>query len=392
LDKVSFQNQSHPHYLCLFCTDNYLIAVDLSSAWDWKTNISETSLVKTPNPLTGTSPPVKIRGALYQGSANDPNIYLFGGTTQYLNTSFSGWKQPAGAPNPDAPQYGLWSYNTENKTWAQYNVTSASPEPPSSGAWTEAPDQGLAFYFNGEMDNGTSILTLPLGNAKIFLEGLIVIDTATGTAKNLSTTAVVGNQPRTRGSLSYAPSVGPKGILVAIGGTYKSADDYDSEETPNYVSMSEIDIFDINSYYQNTSTWYKQNATGDIPPARAEFCSVIISPPDNSTHNIYVYGGQGPNNQYYDDAYVLSLPSFTWTLVYGPSISPRYGHTCHLVRTRTMLTVGGATPEGAATDSCDWEYKSVAIFDMTAVQWGSVFDPNLPAYAVPDYVAATIGG
>jgi hypothetical protein len=394
LVKVILNSKVHVCLLRLIFIDNYLITVDLSSAWDWKTNISQKALVKNPNPNTGTSPPVKIRGALYQGLTTDPNIYLFGGTTQWINTSFPGWAQPGEAPTPDSPQYGLWSYDAENGTWFQYDVTTASPEPPSSGAWTDAPDKGLAFYLNGEVDNGTSSEEWQLGNVKIFQEGLIVLDLAAGTAKNFSTGDVVGNLPRTRGSLSYLPSVGPEGILVAIGGTYKAADRWDSEETANYVSMSTIDVFDINSYYHNASTWYKQNATGNIPPARAEFCSVVVSAPDNSSHNIYVYGGRGPGNQYYDDIYTLSLPSFTWTLMYGPGVSPRYGHTCHLVGTRTMLTVGGLTPAGIKgnTKACDWEYRSVAVLDTATMGWGSVFDPNLPPYVVPDVLAKTIGG
>jgi hypothetical protein len=244
------------------------------------------------------------------------------------------------------------------------------------------------------VDNGTSSEEFLLGNVKNFQQGLVVLDTTSVTAKNLSTNDIIGNQPRTRGSLSYVPSIGQKGVLVALGGTYKTADQHDSEEFANYVSMDSVDIFDIDSYYHNTSTWYKQNVTGNIPPVRAEFCSIVVSASDNSSHNIYVYGGRGPNDQYYDDVYALSLPSFTWTLMYGPGVSPRYGHTCHLVGTRTMLTVGGLTPAGIKgnTNACDWEYKSVSVLDVATMGWGSVFDPNLPAYAVPDVLAKTIGG
>lgn len=45
-------------------TDNYLIAINLNEPWDWKQNITENAIVKKPNPATGTSVPVLVRGAL----------------------------------------------------------------------------------------------------------------------------------------------------------------------------------------------------------------------------------------------------------------------------------------------------------------------------------------
>jgi len=34
----------------------------------------------------------------------------------------------------------------------------------------------------------------------------------------------------------------------------------------------------------------------------------------------------------------------------------------------------------------------VSVLDVATMCWGSVFDPNLPAYTVPDVLAKTIGG
>ncbi|KAK4983980.1 hypothetical protein LTR50_006890 [Elasticomyces elasticus] len=270
---------------------------------------------------------------------NDPRIYLYGGYTSHWNATFPDFQWPA------LSQYVLWSYDTTSGRWDQYDISAASPWRPSSGAHTEAPDQGLAFYFNGEINSGSSQTTQVLGdNVKIFLDGLIVINTTDHTATNLSTSAVSGTQPRTRGSMEYVPGLGSNGILVYVGVSYKSIDELDSEETPNYIPMDYVDIFDLGHLYDHgndsTGGWYKQKATGDIPPKRAEFCSVLASALDNSSHNIYVHGGRGPNNKFYDDIYVLSLPSFIWTSVYSGTGS-RFGHTCHLVGQRQMLTVGG---------------------------------------------------
>ena len=65
--------------------------------------------------------------------------------------------------------------------------------------------------------------------------------------------------------------------------------------------------------------------------------------------------------------------------------------TCHLVGNRQMLTVGGFSSNNLSS-SCDWEVKSVAIYDMSSLVWGSVFRADAPAYQVPGLVVDVIGG
>jgi hypothetical protein len=106
--------------------------------------------------------------------------------------------------------------------------------------------------------------------------------------------------------------------------------------------MDEIVVFDIASLYNNGNpdkAWYTQKASGDVPPSRTDHCIVGIAAPDNSSYNIYMYAGRG-NADYFDDIYVLSLPSFTWTRTFLGQ-GTRYGHTCHVVGNRQMITVGG---------------------------------------------------
>ena len=113
-----------------------------------------------------------------------------------------------------------------------------------------------------------------------------------------------------------------------------------------------------------------------------------------------MYGGRDgadPPN-YFDDIWVLSIPSFTWTKIYA-GVSPRFAHTCHLVGNRTMLTVGGLRDasqmealSSSVVEPCDWEVKGVGVYDISDLIWGSVFNPNTPAYEVPDAVVSTIGG
>ncbi|KAL1883407.1 hypothetical protein Plec18167_002411 [Paecilomyces lecythidis] len=356
----------------------------MSTSWDWKSNISIVKVNKTANPQTGTFPPVVGHAALYRGGDSDNNIYLYGGTVDFTNTTFPGWQYPT------SNQYSLWSYDTVARTWNQYDVTLNAPERPASGAYAEAPELNLGFWLNGEIDTGSdNNLALKPGFER-YLDGFVVIDTDKQMALNVST-ATLDRTPRIGGGLAYVPGVGPKGIVVAIGGTTRSVSESSNSSSATYLSMGTVDLIDvasIDSTDQN-GTWYSQQTSGDIPDPRIEFCLIAMEAPDNSSHNIYLYGGRD-GDQIFDQVYILSLPSFTWTKVYEGQ-SPRFGHTCNMVGARQMITIGGSA-DTDLTNGCDWETKSVAIYDLTALTWGSVYNAYAPKYEVPSLLYQVIGG
>ena len=214
----------------LTVVDEDIITVDLSHDWDWKENISITALAKPGRPQLSTSPPVVSRGALYYGSDDDPNVYLWGGTTSYINTSFPGFV----APLPIT--YTMWSYNTQSKIWDHYDMSDNIQYRPSAGAYAEVRDQHLSFWLNGQIDNGSTSQTMQLGSStKIFLEGLIIIDHHNQTMKNISTSALTGDKPRTRGKMQYITGVGPNGIIVLMGGNQKVVTDSSDESLGDLV-------------------------------------------------------------------------------------------------------------------------------------------------------------
>ena len=51
---------------------------------------------------------------------------------------------------------------------------------------------------------------------------MIIIDTHNQTAVNFSTAAVSGDNPRSRGAMTYISGIGPKGILAQIGGSQQA--------------------------------------------------------------------------------------------------------------------------------------------------------------------------
>ncbi len=66
----------------------------MDTSWDWKTNISEQTINKTVALGTSNYVPRVQSGALFQGEPDDPQIYLYGGVTPDVNTSFTDFQAP----------------------------------------------------------------------------------------------------------------------------------------------------------------------------------------------------------------------------------------------------------------------------------------------------------
>lgn len=352
-------------------------------------------------------PPSFIRGHMFQGPLDQPSVYVYGGTTYMGNMSFETFVWP------DPSQYTPWSYTygTSNP-WAKYTRDTISM--PNHGAAAEAIDQGLGFYLNGQIDWGSNSTTADIFPKTLDsytpLDGMIVLDLKVQSGKNISTSGLRDGVPRVGGTMEYFGSIGAMGVLVALGGqiqpslTSPFANTSSgslvsrankrllSHLTLHQIDFNTVDIFDIDSYLQtpeNNGIWYSQNTTGNIPEPRVDFCTVAISSADNSSHHIYLYGGWNPiTGKAYDDVTVLTLPSFNWTNVWPLGESPRWGHNCHVAGKRQMITVGGNTPR----NECDWETKGVAVWDLTALTWGSVFVANALDFKVPPKLQAVTGG
>lgn len=198
--------------------NSYMITIPLNFTWDWKTNIIiEAQAKNVTNPSTGTLPPSQVRGHMFHGPANVPEVYVYGGTTYMGNQSFEAYAWP------DSSAYPLWSYTYgPNYPWNQYAID--TPWMPNHGAAAEAIDQGLGFYLNGQIDWGTSSSTLESFNSQdlyVPLDGMVILNLTDQTSKNISTTALRGGNPRVGGSMEYIASVGAMGALVALGGQIK---------------------------------------------------------------------------------------------------------------------------------------------------------------------------
>ena len=94
---------------------------------------------------------------------------------------------------------------------------------------------------------------------------------------------------RLGGELVWLPT-GKKGALLAVGGTALSlsesasfpvTDKNNETRTKGEGFMKDVHVYDIDQ-----KQWYTQTTTGDIPPPTAEFCTVVASSQDGSSHQV----------------------------------------------------------------------------------------------------------
>ncbi|KAL9595678.1 MAG: hypothetical protein Q9179_004890 [Wetmoreana sp. 5 TL-2023] len=195
------------------------------------------------------------------------------------------------------------------------------------------------------------------------------------------------------GAMQYA-RFGDKGVLVAFGG---------------YIDLSVAELYDmslIHVYDVDSKTWFNITATGDIPLARSEFCSVISASPDDSSFQITIYGGWNIHEQTaFEDVYVLAIPAFQWIKIDVPDNADtrlsgnagRYQMSCALYGDRQLFSVGGLLIlEEVNTivnmQSCNTSWAVARMLDTTTFEWHRDFTPGSAAYAVPDRVSKIIGG
>jgi len=387
----------------------YIFEIDMSASWDATTNLTEKRIGRFGNSAMDANPPNMARGALYRGPAKDRRLFTFGGSTFLANQTDPDWKPP------ESDDYSLWSYDTETMTWGQYRINYAVPRRPNWGAATEAISIGIGFFLNGMIDRGSSsvmysmteyinnTLTHETDNQITYLGGLIIVDLTTTIARNVSTDTL--GSPRVAGGLLHCPGFGKtkNGTLLTFGGMRSGNEENNTFNNGILIDFDTVSLCD--TFNEDDVIWVNQSTSGETPPPRIDFCVLpgVKAAKDNSSYNVYIYGGYDPTQSImYDDIYVLSLPSFVWTKVYSGQ-NPKFGHTCHSAGKRQMMTVGGSLDASMyavettgqipnlTSMTCD-KWGGVALFDLSSLTWSSFFDAHAPDYQVPGKVVDAIGG
>ncbi|QDS75309.1 hypothetical protein FKW77_001487 [Venturia effusa] len=316
------------------------------------------------------SVPSVIGGILWEDKINKVMLYLYGG--EYSQDS------------PD--DFENWAYDIVNNNWTIISPdgTQSSVRRASFGAGVAVQDIAKGYYYGGWMTNQT----IPsFGPNPVALSSLISYDMVKNTWRNISGPDSVG---RAEGAMSYIPA-SDGGMLVYFGGIQTLYNNGSWQGVP----MSEIHLYDIAN-----NKWYTQVATGDVPNMRRRFCAGATWAQDQSSYNIYLYGGASmpPLTVGFDDVYILSIPSFTWIKWYPTEPGTAYPHhslTCNIIDNTQMIVMGGTFPNAT---NCDVP----AIFGLhnldlgknnaEGAKWAKFKGNKSSKYKVPSEISDVIGG
>ncbi|KAK1850208.1 cell wall anchored protein [Colletotrichum chrysophilum] len=320
-----------------------------------------------------TTIPSVSGGILWEDSVNK-RLFLYGG--EYFE-------------DPPAA-FVLYSYDILYNNWVSLGspTGAGNANAGSYGAGVSISSRGEAYYYGGWQSNAS----VPgwTGPPKA-LSRLIKYDMDKNSWNSVAGPDNVG---RAEGVMVFIP-IGDAGMLVYFGGSQ----DLDGNGTLTPQPMDEIFLYDV----ANTK-WYTQKTSGRTPEIRRRFCGGATWAQDQSSYNIYIFGGAGfpPDTTGYDDIYILTIPSFQWIRGPYPANSnvtgefPKSMMSCNVVDNSQMLVIGGSYSNDT-TYSCDadnvWGTHNMNLGqdnDENAI-WLRYL-PSLTTYAVPTDILTAVGG
>ncbi|KAH6888666.1 hypothetical protein B0T10DRAFT_59009 [Thelonectria olida] len=310
-----------------------------------------------------------VNGGIFWPDTVNKRIYLFGGEF-HDETPWS---------------FDLYGYDIIENNWQNYgNPNNVDINRLAYGAGLSISSRGEGYYYGGWMNDKTDSSWV---GAAIPTSYMVMYDMNTNTWSNSSGPDNVG---RAEGVMLYIPA-GDKGMIIYFGGV-RGTSDGKWEGQP----MEQIIIYDIVS-----GKSYTQNATGDVPEMRRRFCAGVTWVDDQSSYNIYLYGGLGEadGSSGFDDVYVLTLPTFTWIRMYPTDSNktgdyPHHSLSCNVINEAQMIIHGGFFPNTNDCDSPDqWGIHNLDMGKQNndSSIW-ALYDPDKTTYEVPTDVISVVGG
>ncbi|KAG6121252.1 hypothetical protein E4U13_005153 [Claviceps humidiphila] len=381
----------------------YILNFNLSESFSTDTNVTGIMVKNLMSKARGGfASGISTEPNYYDGGmlANDAEFFLYGGALFEAKELYD-------TPGGDAVLgYRRYAYGPEKPLWQKGftggHLDSGVNRYVAYGAAVNAPSENKAWYFSGL----TSPTRGPIveNSARPAVMAATVSDTLIGLDMSIQLEEKWSNMtlpPKIKGrsnaEVVWVP-VGKQGILVVLGGVlypewatvgHKSANETASTlESPEFMRV--IDIYDVAS-----KEWYQQSTQGG-PGAMARGCAVVAPASDFSSFNIYYYGGFDGIHQlknYSDQVWVLSLPSFTWTLINeGRPQHARSGHKCFMPYPDQMLAFGGYTSINGTNLAC-LDQGPIVNFNLTSGQWMDSYAPSRFApYGVHSSVVRVVGG
>ena len=106
------------------------------------------------------------------------------------------------------------------------------------------------------------------------------------------------------------------------------------------------------------------------------------------TSSSFIYGGSDlQQDQLFTSdfaaVFILSLPAFRWLRIPNSTVQRRQSHNCQVIGGRQMLVIGGTNTQASTADV--WT-NGLGIFDMTALEWTSMYNASAEPYVQPEPV------
>ncbi|KAK5143547.1 hypothetical protein LTR32_004350 [Rachicladosporium monterosium] len=294
-----------------------------------------------------------VQGGILWADTVNKLFYLYGGEHNWTS------QPPA--------QYTLWAYDAIYNVWndTTQDASASGIQSVSFGAGTVVDDdRALGFYYGGWLSNAT---VLGWNGNALAQSGLVQYDMLRNIWSNVT---FIDSTPRAEG-------------------------------------VMQVLIFPVQIYLYDLASGlsYTQTTSGNAPNMRRRFCGGVSWPKDQSSYNIYVYGGLPPYDQQgvgYGDVWILSMPSFTWTQWYPTlngsvrlptSPSEHHSLSCNVIEQSQMIIMGGYFPN-SSNIGCDaraiWGQHNLNLGaeDVQQAAWYQYL-PNVTSYQVPSTVVAS---
>ncbi|GAO13216.1 hypothetical protein UVI_02025650 [Ustilaginoidea virens] len=334
--------------------------------------------------------------------ANDHEFFLYGGAVFRNDQLYD--PPPANA----VLGYRRYQYGPDKPLWQKGfsagHLDDGVTRYVAYGGAVNAPSENKAWYFSGLssptrgpiiQNTGTDGSTRAMNVSNT----LVGLDMAAQLEEKWSNTTLPSMvHGRANPEVVWVP-VGKQGILLVLGGVlnpeWATATHKSENETESRLSgqdfMRVIDIYDVAS-----KEWHQQPTSGRGPGSRTRGCAVVAPASDFSSFNIYYYGGFdgiNPTNDFSDEVWALSLPSFTWTLINkGTTVHARSGHKCFMPYPDQMMVFGGYTRQSGDSITC-LDQGPVVLFNLTSGKWMDSYSPARYAdYGVHQDIVKLIGG
>ncbi|KAG0134893.1 hypothetical protein HOY82DRAFT_635207 [Tuber indicum] len=301
-------------------------------------------------------------------------LVIIGGKTETVNTSTIGY-------TPPSDKHEVWRYLSAQSggpsKWVTMNMTGENIPRAFASAGTYVEGLRTGFLLGGLVSN-ESMANIPSAEGEKDIGGLAIWDGRRNLWEKEDTPWEKRHAAR-----SFYLDYGTSGLLFYIGGIAGSDTTF---------SFDQIDMYDIANH-----KWHQQIATGDIPTFHKNFCGVIVSAQDKTSHQIYVFGGSDKNGGLSNDIYVLNLPTFAWKKVFAEDSrsrasayipTPREHMTCTLVSRKDMLVYGGDTRR--SDENCS--QTDAFLFDLSTWTWKDRYVSEDGVYIIPATIIDDIGG